>query len=51
MRKEDVRAVYDGSIFYKKAEEHVQREKAKSRAQGREGFLPAIRMKNLHLTS
>ena len=32
MRKEDIRAVYDGSIFYKKAQEHAERQNAKSRS-------------------
>ena len=32
MRKEDIRAVYDGSIFFKKAEEHAARQDAINRS-------------------
>ena len=33
MRKEDIRGVYDGSIFYKKAEQYVQQKKKKKQRQ------------------
>ena len=31
MRKEDIRGIYDGSIFYTKAEEHQRKVKEKRR--------------------
>ena len=36
MRKEDIRGIYDGSTFYKKAEEHKRKQelKAQMKAQG-----------------
>lgn len=40
MRKEDIRGVYDGSIFYKKAEEHEQRKKM--RQEQRKGTSPRL---------
>lgn len=30
MRKEDIRGVYDGSLFYKKAEEHQIKQQTKA---------------------
>ena len=40
MRKEDIRGIYDGSIFYKKAEEHEQ--KKKLRQDQRKGTSPRL---------
>ena len=40
MRKEDIRGVYDGSIFYKKAEEYEQ--KKKKRQDQRKGTSPRL---------
>lgn len=40
MRKEDIRGVYDGSIFYKKAEEYEQ--KIKQRHDQRKGTSPRL---------
>lgn len=40
MRKEDIRGVYDGSIFYKKAEEHER--KKKMRREQRKGTSPGL---------
>ena len=30
MKKEDIRGIYDGSIFYKKAEEYKRKQRAKA---------------------
>lgn len=40
MRKEDIRGVYDGSIFYKKAEEYER--KKKMRQGQRKGTSPRL---------
>lgn len=40
MRKEDIRGVYDGSIFYKKAEEYQR--KKKIRQEQRKGTSPRL---------
>ena len=40
MRKEDIRGVYDGSIFYKKAEEYER--KKKMQRQQRKGTSPKL---------
>ncbi len=40
MRKEDIRGIYDGSIFYKKAKEH--RQKQKGRLKERQGRAPRL---------
>ena len=40
MRKEDIRGVYDGSIFYKKAEEHGRRKKLEQ--EQRKGTSPRL---------
>lgn len=42
MRKEDIRGIYDGSIFYKKAEEHQA--KVERRRQ-RKSTAPELRAK------
>ena len=41
MRKEDIRGVYDGSIFYKKAEEYEQKKKKQQQDQ-RNGTSPRL---------
>ena len=41
MRKEDIRGVYDGSIFYKKAEEYERKKKMMQREQ-RRGISPKL---------
>lgn len=40
MRKEDIRGVYDGSIFYKKAEEYER--KKKMQREQRKGTSPKL---------
>lgn len=40
MRKDDIRGVYDGSIFYRKAEEHQRKQQMK--AQKREHVASAL---------
>ena len=40
MRKEDIRGVYDGSIFYKKAEEYER--KKEMRQEQRTGTSPGL---------
>ena len=35
MKKEEIRGVYDGSIFYKKAEEHKRKQIETKQRQGR----------------
>lgn len=40
MRKEDIRGVYDGSIFYKKAEEYER--KKKTRQEQHKGTSPRL---------
>lgn len=40
MRKEDIRAVFDGSIFYRKAEQH--RMKQKRTQQERQAISPRL---------
>ena len=44
MRKEDIRGIFDGSIFHKKAEDHQRRRqtKADDKVQGRGGIASAI---------
>lgn len=44
MRKEDIGGVFDGSIFYKKAEEHQKRQQtgADNKAQGSGGIASAL---------
>ena len=34
MRKEDIRAIFDGSIFYKKAEEHKMKQHIQAKQRG-----------------
>jgi len=31
MRKEDIRGIYDGSIFYRKAQEHQRKQELKKK--------------------
>lgn len=43
MRKEDIRGIYDGSIFYKKAEEHQGKEQIRApRSQANGSTAPGL---------
>ena len=47
MRKEDIRGIYDGSIFYKKAEENERKQRIKDarKAQGHGTVAPTLVVK------